>query len=337
MRGALERIARVTSRGGLIAAGAGAVLSLGACSLLLDWNDYTGGEGGSDAGPAPPPTCGQDEFCAPAPPAGWNGPVAFGEVAADAATPACGDNYTAGFLGKSILDVPEAGCSCTCGAPTGVSCPTPSMAFYSDPTCATPCGTPAPIDGSSCPTTASGCSAMEMPVAMPEGGSCSPTTDAMFPPATWERQALECVPSTTPDAGSCTAGSYCLPAAPTALGYCVTQTGKASSCPSGPYSRGPYVEYSGDLTEERTCSDCTCGPPDGGTCNQPAGFLENQSCDIPSLPWAPGACVPFPGQSAVKAVATASLASPGKCTPSGSKPGGTVLLPALVQSFCCTR
>ena len=337
---------------GIAAVMAGAVLSTEACSVLLDWTGYTGGgggrgsaDGGSDGGGGYLLTCGMNQFCARAAPSGWTGPVAFAEVAADAGAPTCGDSYSIAFHGAAGLNVPSAVCECSCSAPTGVTCPMPAVSFFSDPGCAMPCGAPAPLDTSTCVMAPNGCNtldagtgvvhlALEVATAVPTGGACSPSTAETLHPATWARRSLECIPTNTPDQGSCSAGAFCLPAAPTSLSFCIGQAGVATQCPSGSgYMSGPFVEYADPLTlaEGRSCSNCGCDPPADAGCSQPTGLLES-NCTIPNIPFLPSQCF---AENGVKGITAASVTTSGKCTPTGGLAVGTVTPLSSTMSFCC--
>jgi hypothetical protein len=331
---------------GLLAFATAGIMSTEACSVLLDWTGYTGtgggagAEGGADGG-GYLLTCGMNLRCAPAPPPGWTGPVAFGEVSNDAGTPTCGDSYSMAFKGSAGLEVPPAVCNCSCSVPTGATCPMPAVSFFSDSSCTAACGTPVTLSTSSCPDVPSGCSALQIASASPQGGSCSPTTNETFPPATWSRQSVECFPVPATSQGSCSAGNFCLPAPPASLAFCVSQPGVAAACPNGSsYNQGPFVEFSGvSMTESRRCSDCGCEPPTGATCDQPTGFSYISNCGIPTVPFStPSACAPA-GSSSPNGLPKANplplTVHGGQCAPTGGVPAGTVTPDDTPTSFCC--
>jgi hypothetical protein len=176
--------------------------------------------------------------------------------------------------------------------------------------------------------------ALEVATAVPTGGACSPSTAETLHPATWARRSLECIPTNTPDQGSCSAGAFCLPAAPTSLSFCIGQAGVATQCPSGSgYMSGPFVEYADPLTlaEGRSCSNCGCDPPADAGCSQPTGLLES-NCTIPNIPFLPSQCF---AENGVKGITAASVTTSGKCTPTGGLAVGTVTPLSSTMSFCC--
>ena len=329
---------------GLVALGTAATASMAACSVLLDWTGYTGEtEAGSTFVPDSGTyrvTCGPSQYCAPPPPPGWTGPVAFADVAADAAAPACGAAYSLRFRGSAGLNFPPAICTCSCSPPMGTTCPMPEVAYFSDSNCMNACGTPTTLSNCSAPP--AGCSALKVASAMPEGGSCSPTDAGVtmtVPPATWSRQSLECVPSATPEGKSCGAGELCLPAPPPSLGFCVSQAGAATECPAGSgYTQGPFVEYPSAKAEGRTCSDCLCDPPTGGSCTQPGGFIVDSQCATPAaIPLVPSHCFPStvdPIGVGAKTYSPATVASAGACA-ARTLAGGTVTPAGAATTFCC--
>jgi hypothetical protein len=320
---------------------AACALSIGACSVLLDWNGYTDGTDADAASTADGPryllTCGTNKFCAPAAPSGWSGPVVFAEFDGTATPPSCGNDYSTRFQGKAGLDAGPAVCTCSCSDPTGVTCPMPKVDFFSDNSCSTPCGNPMPLNTSACVAPPTNCTNLEIEATVTTGGSCMPTSVGMtVPPSAWTRQSLACAPMAVPDQGTCSSGEFCLPGAPSSLSYCVSQAGKAASCPANSaYTQGPFVEYSGNVTDTRACSPCGCSPPDGGTCSPPQGLIFDKMCNIPAGPplISPMGCSLATGLTAVMA---SSLRTSGQCASTGGAPQGTATPSDPPTTFCCT-
>jgi hypothetical protein len=320
---------------------ASGLLATAGCSVLLDWNGYTGGSAPGVDGGNYLLTCGTHQVCAPVPPTGWTGPVAFAEVASDAGAPTCSGSYMPTFQGSAGLDVPPPVCNCTCSPPTGQTCPLPQVSFFSDSNCATPCGTPAMLSNSTCPTVPSGCTSEEVAAVTPQGGSCSPNFSETLPGTTWARESTACVPSGDVSQGSCSAGNFCLPSPPSSFTFCVSQPGIASWCPDGStYSQGPFHEYADrTLTEGRGCTNCSCGDPADASCDQVPGFLYITNCTIPTIPFAtPLACTPMAGSGNGLPRATAlpaGSAHAGQCAPMGGVPQGSATPNGTATSFCC--
>lgn len=329
----------------------GSLACAAGCSVLLDWNDFSGGgDAGGDAaagdgqvaegGDAPtegaPTTCTTGMQCTTTPPAGWTGPVAL-YVATTGSPPPCGAGFasTPAFDGNANLTAAAAPtCSaCGCGAPTGESCNGPVMSFYLDSSC----------DGPSLQqTVTSQCSttlppgAMSATVAAPlaTGGTCAATGGtATTPPVVWGQLARACSVASAPGSADCSAGQVCVPtpSAPFSTNICVMQAGVATACPVG-YATGPQVFYSG-VDDERACTPCECGAPTGGQCTIVSPAITN-CLSGPSLD-APNACTAFTGGEPVKLANTPVLSNPGTCAvASGGVSTGTAT-PTGATSFCC--
>jgi hypothetical protein len=340
-----------------------AVTALGGagCSVLLDWNDFTGGSGdggtgdGSiadggvdtgavgDGGASEAATCGTAMQCTPSAPTGWSGPVAlFVAPAAQGTPPACGAAYAAtpAFDGNAGLGTTSATCSpCACGAVTGVTCSPPVMTFYVDTSCGSPAFGTQTLTTSCEPTTYIGASAVTVSGPTAGGGACTTTggTATITAPA-WTTVARACAPASAPSSSpSCAAGEVCAPAPASPFGsaQCVMQPGMATMCPAG-YSTGPQVLYAG-VDDQRGCTACQCTDPTGATCTLPSPAIDTE-CPSPSggtLP-APATCSAFTPPDTVKLAASPTVADAGSCAlADGGMPTGTATATGAT-SFCCT-
>jgi len=338
----------------------GGLLGVAGCSVLLDWNDFSGGVGdgggkdgsnttdgtvegspgdtGSDA-PAETTTtaCGTAMECATSAPAGWTGPVElYAATAGQGAPPSCGTGFDATpvFDGNAMLTASPATCSaCGCGAVSGESCDGPVMSFFFDSSCSPPAIGTQTVTSSCEPTSIA---AQSVTVAAPAaaGGMCTTTGGvATTTPTTWGQVARACAPTSTP-MGTCPSGDVCAPSppAPFSTSLCVMQVGAATTCPSA-YPTGPQVFYTA-VDDERTCSACLCGAPTGAQCTIGSPAITN--CVGGSLN-APSTCVAFTGPSPVVLASTPTLASAGSCTVTAGGGAPTGMATATTPtSFCCS-
>ncbi|HEY1690623.1 MAG TPA: hypothetical protein VGG39_00590 [Polyangiaceae bacterium] len=342
------------------------VAPAGGCSVLLDWNDFSGGiaagddggpgsdakddaEGGGDAAidgagtDAPPEgaptTCSSGMQCVAAPPSGWTGPVALYAAASTAGSaPACGTGFSskAAFDGNGgNLTAASPTCSpCGCGTASGEVCNGPLMTFYIDGSCTETI----PVDGTLTVTTTCNAAnplAASVTVAGPtvSSGTCGATGGAAtLPAAVWDQTARACAPSSPVGPADCAGGQVCMPASssPFSSGACVWQAGTATGCPAG-YPTGPQVFYSG-VADQRGCTACQCSPSSGATCMVSTPAIE--SCEDGTTFDAPSACAPINTVEEVKLTANMTL-TPGTCgVAGGGAPTGTAT-PSGATSFCC--
>jgi len=289
--------------------------SAAACSVLLDWNEFSDGtaqpddgsgsgsssgsaaesssgtDGGLDSSPVSVPlvSCGTDKLCTPpVPPVpGWSGPFVLfsGTPAAvpDTCDPA-GYASKPAFSGWQGLNAPQAQCSCACGAPQGVTCAPPGVTFYSGQAgatlaCGAACGTAAtlPLDGG-CVAIPSQCSTFGIGSSAPTGGACAPDASVNVPQVAWSTAAIACSPTASPQ-GSCGSGELCLAAS---APFCIMHPG-ASRCPPGEYYVAQHVYYDG-VEDSRGCSACSCAAPSSGSCS----FSSAGSVGLPLLDAAAG-------------------------------------------------
>jgi hypothetical protein len=349
----------VSRTGVLRALALGAVACLSGCSVLLDWNDLTGGtDSGTDAGTdgaadtatgdsgpdspfeGAPTTCTGSMGCVAAPPAGWSGPVElYTGTTAQGAAPACGAGFasTPSFDGNAGLTAPAPTCtSCGCGSPAGGSCDGPVITFYVDSSCTNvvPISPTTETVSSSCGATNPLVQYVTVAAPVATGGTCTATGGtATTAPAVWSQVARACSSSSTPVGGGCGAGRVCAPVPGSAFSTstCVLQAGVATACPAS-YPTGPQVFYSG-LEDQRACSACQCSGPTGATCT--IGTPAITSCIDSTTLDAPNACTALANPDTFKLASTPTLSSPGSCTVSG---GGTPTGSATATgptSFCC--
>lgn len=338
----------------------GAVCSTAACSVLLDWSDFTGGTGeaGADAAVGAFDAGGHDAAgnpdsdgsvttcsltCETAPPPGWTGPVALSVTpASQGAAPPCGAGFdaTPAFDGYADLTASAPTCSaCSCDAPSNVGCSGPTMAFYLEGTCTTPTGNPLTVS-SSCSTTPFTAQGVTLTGPAAAGGTCPSSGGALTAATpTWGQVARACGPSSAPAQDSCGAGQVCAPSpsAPFSSGACVMQAGMATACPAA-YPSGPQLFYAG-VDDARACTPCACAGPAGGTCSSPTPAVDIAVTPVCAVTMgtldAPSTCMSFQGLEFVTLASLPTLTDPGTCTlAGGGAPTGTAS-GAGATSFCC--
>jgi hypothetical protein len=331
--GRIGAVARQAATLVLVALGAS---SLDACSVLLDWSDYTG-----NADAAMGVSCGTNEQCAKALPSDstWQGPIAF--YPPQSTPPACG-SVTSFYT----LTGAAATCSaCSCAAPTGGMCAQPLVTFYADSTCQTQCDQKALVSGTCVPPVCG--TSFTIGESIAQGGSCVATGGSPSVPAATALGGTACLPAAPLSAATCGTGQLCLPTSPNpaAPRICVMSKGSATSCPGAPYKVGPEIYYTDptQVTDTRGCSACSCGGPDGAACSfNPLQNLTNlrydSMCQLPTV--APPFSIPTACQSLMndgfQLNGTFRL-QPGMCPATGGDPMGTATIPmGQATSICCT-
>jgi hypothetical protein len=348
----------VTRQAVFVAAIACAFAGAPGCSLLLDWNDFSGGgdsgagdsstdtTGTSDGHPGadspldgvadgPPATCSGNGQCVAAAPSGWTGPVEL-FVAPSGTPPSCGAGFdaTPAFDGNGGLTAAAPTCTaCGCGGPTGASCSGPFMSFYVDDSCGTPSIDQQEVTAQ-CEPTVPIAASVQVGEPVLTAGSCAPTGGTpSIPAVVWSQVARACTPVSTAPSGTCDSGQICTasPVGGFTASACVLQPGVATSCPSG-YPTGPQVFYSG-VDDERACSACTCGAPTGAACS--IGIPAVSNCvDGTTLDAGPD-CSAFTGGDLVKLGSPVTL-NAGSCAVSGGGAPGGVATGTGGTSFCCS-
>jgi hypothetical protein len=289
-------------------------------------------------GDAPPPSC--PMFCIQAPPPGWRGLVEL--YSGSGPAPACGGAFTGMpvYDGRSGLDAPPASCMCSCGTPTGVSCPAAAILFYAQSCNGAPC-LKATLPNGACttldPTVCGGGGAtlpVEIDAPTPTGGSCTGMGSASIAPATWQTTARACALATPPTMDGCGQGQLCVP--PAEKGFaptlCVAHDGDVP-CPGSPFTL--RAVYYGGFDDTRACSACGCDPPQGAACTGSArryasidGTCSAQ-VEQDSLPLACGTTTRVGGDWRID-----SGPSGGSCNTSGGQPTGAAT-PKNATTFCC--
>lgn len=335
------------SRGTELAAGLVCLLAALACEQVFGLDEYelapgaqsaaggaAAGAGGGSAGAPAGGAGGQPvpaDCCIDAlPPEGWAyvqmNVTSFGGV-----PPACGGMPETTFSGPpSHASCPA--CACTPGSAT---C-TPTL-FCST---SSNCGTPTAIGGScgSIPAAANFC---QIQFNLAESG-CSPSDPELELP-TWESAHHLCGELSLSASPECAPGQLCADTVSARL--CVMIEGESDVCPET-FETERFLTYR-DATDTRTCSDCGCGPPSGGSCGGNAQFDIFHSagiCDA-SLFCIGGcehttisgtSCQSIAGaEDPVRAqVEGAATGVHGDCAPSGGDPSGS-FAPEEPVTVCC--
>lgn len=293
-----------------------------------------------DAFSEPPPTCGTGYACVPAVPSGWQGPLEV--YAGTAPPPTCTSGFAQSIGANDVLQAPAATCGCSCG-PSSITCSAPAIDFYDGMTCsATPlvCASLG-LSPNSCVTVneLTKCAATYLDISVPDGTSamsaCAPQPVKNVPPYTWGTQARGCVSTVAPAQVNCASGEICAPApgAGFAAKLCVSHAGDVL-CPGGGY--GVKHTYFTSVADTRSCSDCTCSAPNGGSCSFALDVYQssNGSCSGGAVTFAPGdkcAGVNQPGDFRLTETSVA-----GTCGPSTSSPTG-LAVPAGAVTVCCPQ
>ncbi len=169
------------------------------------------------------------------------------------------------------------------------------------------------------------------------GEACKPMTvgEGTRPEPDWMTLARGCQVdfSDTPEPGECnvkydSTGFYRL---------CKRLENPTDECP-GEYSDRHELFHSS--TDERTCSPCTCGTPQGGACTVKVGAFSDEDCGSQAgsayaSSDGPAICFDVPdGTALLGKTSESATSSPGECAPSGGEPMGQVI-PAQPVTWCC--
>jgi hypothetical protein len=269
--------------------------------------------------------CAATHRCAPKPPGGWQGPVAF----TLGASPAAGCELSGGYPSEKY-DLPQntypaATCSqCTCDAQP-VTCPAPRVRSYANANCTseranhqltTPC-TVFEVTGQEQ-------DAVKLEIAPPTG-NCAPSTVVVtLPPPMVTSHGRACGDATE---GAGCGAELCVPrpAAPFAE-ICITREGD-HACPNQyPVEHALALDYD----DQRGCSKCSCG---AASCSASITVYEPNDCSGTVLATANAhdqCAVLSTGQNGMSVGLTAT----GKtCPPSGGQSEGAVT-PAPI-TVCC--
>ena len=311
----------------VVAAGSVAAMVVG-CAAVLDLDEFRQGEGGTAF---IPPTCeGDDGICLSPLPVGWKGPAAL-RIPSDPGG-GCRDAFpTLVKTGISDVEAEDITCDCSCGPPTGQTCPTPTFHQYAGSDCTPANGgiqlTFSCVSGLSPPP--SGLS-LSIDADVPLGGACVATADAQKPPAT----SVDRILCASVELQSCDEG---LCAAAPGEGYeprlCVYAEGDLP-CPSAE-GWGERIVIFDAVDDTRTCGECTCGPPMGGTCVGESAVYNFSQCQSvkESIPH-DGSCVPLMTQGFGSVQIDMPEATGGACEASRPSPAGAAVGTSPL-TVCC--
>lgn len=276
------------------------------------------------------------EVCLPAVPQGWQGPLEIFESAGTSLPPlpSCSNDYPNAIF-DGVAQSPSSACSCTCDAPTAITCSTPSVHYFSDPTCATSCAPDQNVGTGCTPLSEGSCSGTHFTFdpAVASGGSCAPHSTTPTPVGSAISEARLCGLPTPPGNGTCDATELCAPRAevPFDLHYCILHAG-TSACPS----QYPVQEiYGDDASDAGGCAPCTCDAPSGATCDSEAvDFSNGPNCNATSLSSTiPQSCTALGG--AKSALSKNLTPTGGSCAAHGGETrNGSAA--AAATTVCCT-
>jgi hypothetical protein len=176
---------------------------------------------------------------------------------------------------------------------------------------------------------------------------CSAVTLPTTKDVTWGTIAYTCEGSA---AGNCDHADVCVPtfippvdpSKNTTFALCVSREGDDDPaevpCPTG-YPRRDVFYL--DATDGRTCSPCTCGPPQESTCSSLVTVYTDSACSAPlgsvTVGSVESGCLTVPSGSPLGSkAATPPTYVPGSCQPGGGAPLGSVQ-PAHPYTFCCQQ
>jgi hypothetical protein len=246
--------------------------------------DDTGTSEDGSSDDAAEPQCPPTHECVPAPPEGWEGPVALLEspVAEDEEGPECGGSHPdASMVGYRDLVAPPAECSCACGPAVDVSCSlSVTVRFWgSDPTCSETIPAQYQFYSTTCNMLPSAVPANSHWTVLPGailGGSCDPTPTEQIEPARFTKRVAGC--TSNADVQSCGETGICSPRPDDTFmdRLCVWRSGRAS-CPS---EFPEDIELFTQVADERACAECACEDP-VGLCDAGTVTLFNQPCNPP--------------------------------------------------------
>ncbi len=165
------------------------------------------------------------------------------------------------------------------------------------------------------------------PVTQPVPKDLSPTWGTFARACEWSPRGICADP-----------GKVCSPSGPPdGFRTCIAHEGDVS-CPSySPYQER-HVFYEG-LDDTRTCSPCSCGAPEGGSCSGLISVYADGACSAllsSTLVTSAGAlCADVAAGSALGSKSAGPVTyTPGTCTPSGGEPMGTAE-PRDAVTLCC--
>lgn len=264
-------------------------------------------------------------WCVPEPGAGWRAVLVH--RGPDAVT--CPVDYTPAETAFDGLAAPAATCGCTCGAPTGVTCP-PLRVGRGCGVCSTQ--RDLMFDPQYCMAAFAGCNptaqlymSLDAPAAG-MGGSCAPAPTVTVPPLGWSSTTTACAP-TQPTAEGCGPGQVRLPER-AGFQQCIAKAGD-EACPGAYPIRA--LRYR-DVVDTRACAACTCSAPTS-TCGGDVYVSDRMvgGCAQPDI------VVTVAAKCTAVALGGAARYMPqitGSCAPSTPTPTGGAV-PSSPITVCC--
>lgn len=317
-------------------------------TTTTDSNDTTDSADTTDTSETTgPESCGGGAGLCVTVPDDWTGPVAVAS-AAPGVTPDCA-GLEATVTANASLDAPAPICACDCSPAEGASCADALLAAYgADAACASDTVFTQVIDtdgGDPCNFIPGGVNTGEPPLVgagywtvttTSAGGTCLPEPTTDIPAASYLASVSGCA---APELDmACDSGGSCFEAPDDsfAAGLCVWRAG-AHDCPEGDFVVRS-VHNRGDLVDERSCSECTCGDASGSCPTTEAQLFEGYYCNDASIAITSActeACVGV-GCETYAVSATVSIgAAEASCPPTGGELTGELVEQDPV-TFCCT-
>lgn len=230
-------------------------------------------------------TCRAGKYCIAPVPKGWVGPIAAHDSLRGGDTPLCTGAYSRKEAPlHARADGGAHACTCSCRLPDGLACGEATVELFTDDAC----GGGANATLSRFPSGQNTCFSVAKPTAqaygsvrlasiapLEAGSTCAAVAQVDIGKATWADTLTGCLADAPPT--PCGAETFCTPAPPPAfnLGICIYVEGEAT-CPQG--YPGRYIRYR-ELTDDRTCAECTCGLPSGECDPYVQLSAEPSSCD----------------------------------------------------------
>ena len=295
-------------------------------------SDASTTQGADSTGPA---GCPSTSTCLPPIPDTWTGPIAplIGS-GGDEALP-CGGAYPTelGLLHGDLAADPHI-CTCTCGTPTSMSCPTTflQLSHWGSVLCL---GNGETHNvGGTCTSSVSGSSGDHWSTPLPHGtaNGCTPDTTTSFPDATWQTHMRMCAP---PTPTTCDNGGPCAPtpSLPFDGRFCVFKSGN-KECPEDfPDRLLGFTDYE----DQRTCTECGCDPGSADCVDYRLYLFNSSDCSgnpVATVP-ANGTCVQA-NSSVNSARRSTTIGEPqnGECNPTGGEESGD-FVPTGPATICC--
>lgn len=319
---------------------------VGGCSLI-DLDEFHRGGGtlddagaspgaGSDAGtesdadesPVGPP-CGENKYCALAPPQGWSFvAVRFGE--AGDCPPGYGDAVDFVELGPAN----EGNlCGCSCGEPMGsASCTNGNVRLEQSPSfvCIGLTTTNIQATCTSVDVNLSSDAFVRVVAVPPTQAACSSTMQNVKPPPPTTSPARSCALVEPTSSEGCSADQRCISVPKDGYGLCVARAANAT-CPKG-YSRRRSLGTS--VVDTRTCDSCRCETTD--TCANPrVELFETPGCTgTPATITASSTCKSSGTRGSFKSARYQADVVPGGCKLVGEEIKGSLSLKEEI-TVCC--